>query len=276
MDFDIDGGTLLYILGIGFAFAALAYFARDVVFSLSITVKAALLLLAFVSFLIGGVTMERDVLDHISLILSGAAYVVFLVYVITRYGLEATGIFFVLFGSAILFVTLGYTLRTHQPEISPRSGALLLAVFVSVAVLLVGADVATAGLTTSVEVSESVTVSAPTDAPREREIVPGEATVGTVTVTNEGPFTRPLSLPELSGCLAGEGKISEADVHLDYQPRSYERPAQIGGGESHTFRIIARVPIPNGTEEMTYAIERGTDCEVTGGDPTLVVLDSKQ
>ncbi len=276
MDFDIDGGTLLYLLGIGFAFAALAYFARDVVFSLSITVKAAMLLLAFLSFLVGGVTMERDVLDHISLVLSGAAYVVFLVYVFSRYGLEATGIFFILFGSAILFVTLGYTLRTHRLSISPRTGALIIAVFVGLAVLLVGADVATAGMSTSVEVNESVTVSVPADAPRDRDVVPAEATVGTLTVTNEGPFTRPLSLPELSGCLSGQSAIGEEGVHLGYEPRSYNRPAQIAGGESLTFKITARLPIPNGTDEMTYAIERGSDCEVAGGEPTLIVLDSEE
>ena len=275
MDIDVDGGTLLYLLGIGFAFAALAYFARDVVFSLSITVKAALLFLSFLSFLLGGIAIDRDVLDDISLILSGAAYVVFVIYVVSRHGLDATGVFFVLFGSALLFVALGYTLRTHQPTISPRIGAVLVAVFVGLAVLLIGADVATAGLTTSVDVNDSVTVSAPADAPRDRDVVPGEGRVGTLTVTNEGPFTRSLSLPELSGCLVGTSVDEGPGVSLRYNPRSYNRPDHLAGGESTDYRITARLPIPNGTDEMTYAVERGSNCEVTRDEPTLIVLGSK-
>ncbi|MEF8771382.1 DUF1109 domain-containing protein [Halodesulfurarchaeum sp.] len=271
MDFDIDGGTLLYILGIGFAFGALTYFVRDVVFSLSIPVKAAILFLAFLSFLVGGVTMDRDVLDHISLILSGAAYVVFLVYVVVRYDLAATGIFFVLFGSAVLFVFLGYTLRTKRPTISPRTATIIVTVFLVVTVLLVGADITSAGMSTNVDVNETITVSAPADAPPDEEMVPAEATVGTLTVTNDGPFTRPLSVPELSACLAGQNLVAGGDVYLDYHPRSYDRPDTIAGGASHTAQITARLPIPNGTDEMTYSIEQRAECEVAGHEPTLVI-----
>jgi hypothetical protein len=130
-------------------------------------------------------------------------------------------------------------------------------------------------MSTSVEVNEAVAVSVPDDAPRDREFIPAEATVGTLTVTNEGPFTRALSLPQLSGCLAGQNAIAEGDVYLNYEPRSYNRPAQIAGGESHTFRITARLPIPNGTNETTYAIEQGSDCDTTAETPTLIILNSE-
>jgi hypothetical protein len=273
MDLDIDGGVLLYVLGIGFALAALAYFVRDVVFALSITVKAALLFVAFLGFLLGGIAMDRDVLDRVSLVLAGAAYVVFVVYVVTRYGLDATAIFLVLAASAVLFVGLGYGLRQYRPAIAPRTATVLAVALVAVAVLLVGADVATAGVTYETEFDESVTVTAPADAPPERPVVQGEATIGSITVTNEGPFTRSLDMPRMEGCVVGVDAGSETRTYVQYDPRTYDRPDYVSGGTSQNFDLVTRLPIPNETEQLTYAIERGTDCDVDRDEPTLIVDD---
>lgn len=273
MDLDIDGGTLLYVLGIGFALAALAYFVRDVVFALSITVKASLLFLAFIGFLLGGIAMNRDVLDRVSLVLSGAAYVVFVGYVISRYGLDATAIFLVLAASAVLFVGLGYGLRQYRPAITPRTARLLAIAIVAVAVLLVGADVVTAGVTYETEFEDSVTVSPPADAPPDRPVVQGEATIGTITVTNEGPFTRSLDMPRIEGCVVGVDVGSETRTYVQYDPRTYDRPDYVSGGSGHEFELVTRLPVPNETDQLTYAIERGTDCDVERDEPTLIVDD---
>ena len=271
MNLDVDGGTLLYVLGIGFALAALAYFIRDVVFALSITIKAALLFIAFLAFLLGGVVMDRDVLDRVSLVLGGAAYVVFLAYVVTRYGLDATGIFLALAASAVLFIGLGYGVRQHRPDISARTGTILAVALVGLAVLLVGADVATAGVSYDTEVEESITVSVPADAPADQMVVPVETTIGTVTVNNDGPFTRPVSLPAVSGCLAGMDAGAQTDVYLDYRPRSYDRPDYIAGGETQSYTLVAQLPVPNETETLNVTVERGTDCEMSRDEPTLIV-----
>src|SRR6056297_2695609 len=111
MRFAIDSGKLLYALGVLFAAAALLYFIRDVVFDLSITVKAALLLLGFVAAFTAGVAVERDVLDVVAFALSGVTYVVFVGYVVVRYRPGETGTFLLLAASAALFVGLGYALR---------------------------------------------------------------------------------------------------------------------------------------------------------------------
>lgn len=271
MDLDLDGGTILYAVGIVFALAALAYFVRDVVFALSITVKAALLFVTFLAFLLGGIAIERDVLDRVALVLAAAAYVVFLGYVVIRYDLEATGVFLALAGSAGVFVTLGYVLRQRRPSISNRTATSLAVVLLAVAVLLVGVDVAMAGVSATANLEETVTVTAPPDAPTDRDVIPVEATVGTLVVTNEGPFTRPLSLPSPSACVVGNDGVSEQRVHLQYQPGSYERTDRIAGGESQTYRLLARLPLQNDTDAVTYAVERGEDCETPRSQPTLVV-----
>lgn len=277
MDLDLDGGTILYVLGIGFALAALAYFVRDVVFALSITVKAALLFLAFLAFLLGGVVMDRDVLDRVSLVLSAAAYVVFLVYVITRYDLAATGVFLVLAVSAVLFVGLGYVLRQVPPTISPRTAKVLAVALVGVAVLLVGVDVATAGVTATVELEDSVTVTVPDDGHTDREFVMTETTVGQVDVTNAGPFTRSLSLPDTSACVVGTDAIPADvvgpanEVRLEYDPPRYERPDRLAGGETHSSDIVVRLPVSNETDAVTLVVERGSDCKSPRPEPTLLV-----
>ena len=273
MDLDIDGGALLYVLGIGFALAALVYFVRDVVFALSITVKAAMLFLAFLGFLLGGIAMKRDVLDRVSLVLAGAAYVVFVGYVVTRYGLDATAIFLALAVSAVLFVGLGYGLRQYRPAISTRTASVLAIAIVAVAVLLVGADVATAGVTYETEFEDSVTVSAPADAPPDRPVVQGEATIGTISVTNEGPFTRSLDMPRIEGCVVGVDARSETRTYVQYDHRTYDRPDYVSGGSSYDFELVTRLPVPNETDQLTFAIERGTDCDVDRDGPTLIVDD---
>jgi hypothetical protein len=274
MDRQLDGGTLLYVLGVGFALAALLYFVRDVVFALSITVRAALLFLAFLAFLVVGVAVARDVLDRISLVLSGAAYVVFLAYVVTSYGLAATGSFLLFALSAVLFVGLGYGFRTREPDLDTRLAAGVLLAILVVGVLLVGADVATAGQAERLDLEDTVTVSVSADAPRDREVVPAEATIGTLTVENRGPFTRPLSLPAVEGCVAGIAAGPGTGVFVDIRPRRYDSADTIGGGETRTYRVTARLPLPNGTDELQYRVERGSDCEDPRVRPTLIVNTS--
>lgn len=271
MDLDVDGGTLLYVLGIGFALAALAYFVRDVVFALSITVKAALLFVAFLGFLLGGVATDRDLLDRVSLVLSGAAYVVFVAYVITRYALDPTAVFLVLAASGLLFVGLGYALRQYRPRVAPRTARLAAVALVVLAVALVGADVATAGVTAQVDLEESTTVSPPADVPPDRETVDGEARIGSITVTNAGPFTRPLEMPRIEACVVGVNETAETRAYVHYDPRAYDRPDYVRGGTTHAFDLVTRLPVPTDAASRTYAVERGTDCDVERDEPTLIV-----
>ncbi|MFW6003921.1 MAG: DUF1109 domain-containing protein [Halanaeroarchaeum sp.] len=271
MDLELDGGTILYALGIGFALAALAYFARDVVFALSITVKAALLFVAFLAFLLGGIAMDRDVLDRVSLVLAAAAYVVFVVYVVTRYGLEATGVFFVLAASAALFLGLGYVLRQHRPTISTRTARGIAVALVAIAVLLVGADVVTGEVTYEADLEERVTVTAPDDGHEDREFVMTDVSVGRLVATNDGPFTRTLETPRTRACVVGTDAIRDNEVYLQHHSSRYDRPDRIGGGETLSFELRAGIPLSNQTDEVTLAVERGSDCETPRSEPTLVV-----
>ncbi|WP_277542354.1 DUF1109 domain-containing protein [Haloarcula laminariae] len=275
MKLAIDSGKLLYALGVVFAAAALLYFSRDVVFTLSITVKAALLFLLFVALFLAGLTVKRDVLDVVAFALAGVSYIVFVGYVVIRYGPSETGTFALLAFSAALFVALGYLLREGIITV-PRRQAVGVAVgLLLVSVALVGVDAVGGDVTYDLTTESSVTVQPVEDGPNpygERE-----RRVGTLTASNNFVFTRALSLPSLSGCLVGGDTMPDREPYVSYEYPGYAQPDTIAGDTTRTFPIVADLQIDrNRTEPMTYAVERGSDCSAQRDRPTLLVsVDSE-
>lgn len=265
----IDSGKLLYALGVLFAAAALLYFVRDVVFNLSITVKAALLLLGFIAFFVAGVAVERDVLDVVAFALSGVTYVVFVGYVVVRYSPGETGTFLLLAASAGLFVGLGYALRAGIQTPSRRTAGYALGGLLVVSVLLVGADALSGGVTYDVQTNESVTVSVPE--PENPDRYPYiEAEIGAVTASNPSPFLRALDLPSLSGCLVGPTDHPQDSVYVDTDIQWDEDT--IGASTTKSYAVTAELPIdPNRTESKTYAVERDIDCSAERPEPTIAI-----
>ncbi|MFC7018452.1 MULTISPECIES: DUF1109 domain-containing protein [Haloarcula] len=271
MNFDIDSGKLLYALGVLFAAAALLYFVRDVVFGLSITVKAALLLLAFVVFFVTGVAVQRDVLDVVAFALSGIAYVVFVGYVVVRYDPGETGTFLLLAASAAVFLGLGYGLRVRELTVSRRTATAVVAALVVLSTVLIGVDAVGGGVTYDLETESSVTVDPPPRSP-DRGYVPVEVTIGTVTASNEFVFTRALDRPDLRGCLLGVPDPPTRELWVGYESTAFEQGNTIRGQTTLTFDVRADVLVDvNRTEPLGYAVERGEDCESERTSPTLLV-----
>lgn len=272
MNFDIDSGKLLYVLGVLFAAAAFLYFVRDVVFGLSITVKAALLFVAFVVFFVGGLAVHRDVLDVVGFALAGISYVVFVGYVVLRYALGETGTFLLLAISAGLFVGLGYALREWQPVVSRRTATGIVVGLVLVSTVLIGVDALGGGVTYDLQTNESVTIEPLQRGGPDRGVISRPGRIGTLTATNEFVFTRALELPQLRGCLLGTDLQFREDVWISYEPPSYQRSNIIRGSTSEPFTVTADLPIDvNRTEPLTYAVEQGSDCDGERSRPTLVV-----
>lgn len=273
MKFDVDSGKILYGIGVVLAIAALLYFIQDLVFGLSITVKAVLLFLGFVGFFVVGTAIDRDVLDAVAFALSGAAYLVFLAYVIWRYAVGETGTFLLLALSAALFIGLGYLLRERDPRTPVRVAGYAVGALLLVSVALVGVDAAGGGVTYDLQTNESVSVE-----PVERDHPPGEeyvgetVRIGSVTATNEFVFRRTLDLPSLSGCVVGTDAPDERFAYVSYDEASYERPDALGGGESLTFGVTADVPVSvNATEPVDFAVEHRQSCPDGADRPTIVV-----
>jgi hypothetical protein len=279
MNLQIDGGKVLYALGVLFALGAFVYFIRDVVFGLSITVKAALLFLTFLAFLLVGLWIDRDALDVVAYAIASLAYVVFLGYVISRYDPSETGIFLLFTLSATLFVGLGYAVRDGGIAVPDRTVRYTIVALVGVCVLLVGADVASADVDYTAELDEEATLTVPDRVAADAEptdVVPLRGRIGTLTVRNDGPFTRPVDLPSMRGCVVGtNATASDRGTSIRYAQRSYERSDRIDGGGERAHAVTAELAVrANATHDgsMTFAIERGTDCDVSREVPTIVVI----
>lgn len=271
MNLDLDGGKVLYALGVVFALGALVYFARDVVFGLSITVTAALLFAAFLAFLVAGVTLDRDVLDVVAYAVAALSYAVFLWYVASRYALDETGVFLLLAGSAVLFVGLGYAVREKRLDVDRRTAGYVVVGLLAVSLVLVGADVLTGDVRYSADLDEETTVEV-TEEMAAQDRTRATPAVGTLTVANPSPFTRPTDLPDAHACVLGTDAPTDP-TPVRYDPQGFSAPDTIGGGDERTHGVEVNVPVvTNETGPVTYEVERGADCDVTRDDPTLIVV----
>lgn len=279
MDFEFDGATLLYGIGLVLAVAALVYFMRDLVFGLSLTVKAILLVLAFASFLAAGIATERDVLDVVALALSGASYLAFVAYVNSNFGIDETGVFLLLAVSSALFVGLGYLFHERDATLPLRTAGYVVGAAALVGVVLVGADVATGDVTYDVQLEDSVTVEPPERAESNEPYHHLEGRLGTVTASNPFVFRRSLEPPSTAACIATpeDGRIEESHVSYQYPPSYDDWPRTIGGGETVEIGMTTHLRIDaNATSSETFAIERGEECPEDVDEPTIVVTIGSQ
>ncbi|QGA81721.1 hypothetical protein [Halomicrobium sp. LC1Hm] len=272
MNLTLDSGKLLYGLGVAFALGALVYFARDVVFGLSITVTAALLLVAFVGFLLAGLSRERDLLGTVAFTISGLSYVVFLGYVVSRYEPGETVVFFLLAGSAALFVGLGYGVREAGIALGRRTTIGVVIALLVVSASLVTADALGGDVSYTVETNDTTTVAL-SGVGSDTDRVRGTARVGTLTATNPSWFTRPVDLPSIRGCLAGVEQGERSRANVDYEPASYDTPNRLGGQSTRVHELTVSFDFAtNQTGDRRFAVERRGDCEPTRSEPTLFLV----
>lgn len=264
MRFDIDPGKVLYAIGIVFGIAAVLYFARDLVFELSITVRSLLLLLTFIGFLIGTVAADRTEFVLGFAVLGGATYLAFLAYTIPRFNVGSEGTFLALLVSAGLFVALGYLLR--ERELAParsRTRALLAAVVI-LAVVSVGADIGASGVDYGIAVNDAAT-------PGER----GQVELGTVNLENRFLFREPIDVPRAFACIYVPG-ATEFDMRpqpVDYRVGGDRLQDSVSGGQ--TLRVTMTIQL---SDEETAAlegpipIERASNCPETSDTTRVLVL----
>lgn len=264
MRFDVDPAKVLYVVGVVFGIAAVLYFARDIVFDLSITVRALLLLLAFVIFLVAAVGSERTAVVLVSSVLSAAAYLAFLGYTLSRFDVGADGTFLALLVSAALFLGLGYLVRERRISPSPRITRYAVAGVLLVAVLMVGVDVIVSDVGYDVTIEDEGVVD---DG--------GEVVVGTLTVDNQFVLREPIDVPEAFACLFVPG-MDEYDMRpqpVQYRVGEDRVPDSVPGSSTITARMTVRL-----TDEEASAvdgripIERADTCPDESENPRIVVV----
>lgn len=265
MDLDVDPAKVLYVVGVLFGVAAVLYFARDIVFELSITVRALLLLLAFVVLLVAALSAEDDLLVPVFSVLSAAAYLAFLAYALSRFDVGADGTFFALLVSAGLFLALAYLVRERDVSPSRRTAQYAVVATLLVGVAAVGADVAASEVDYEVDVANEGAVD---DS--------GRVVLGTLTVHNRFVFREPIDLPQSFACVAVPG-VAEHDVRPT--PVAYridgERgvPDSVPGGAALEVTMTVRLtPDEVAALDGPIPVERAEECPTESADPRIVVI----
>lgn len=264
MNLDVDPAKVLYALGVLFGVAAVLYFARDIVFELSITVRALLLLLAFVVLLVAALVADGTAAVLGSSLLSAAAYLAFVTYTITRFDLGADGTFFALLVSAALFLGLGYLVRERGLAPSRRTAGYVTLAVVLVGVALVGADVAAS------EVEYDATLDDEVDAAGA-----GEVDLGTLTVENRFVFREPIDPPRAFACAYAPGtdNLTAFPGPVDYRVGEDWLPDSVPGSGTIVadMRIYLREEYVAAVDGPVPIVEAET-CPAEAEEPQIVVI----
>lgn len=264
MRFDVESTKILYVVGVLFGIAAVLYFARDIVFDLSITVRALVLLLAFVVLLVVAIATERSVLVLVSSILSAAAYLAFLSYTLSGFDVGSDGTFLALLISAALFLGLGYLLRERQGSPSLRTAQYVVVAVVLVGAVIIGVDVVASDVEYDVTISDEGVVD---DS--------GAVVIGTLRVDNQFVFREPIDAPAVSACIYGP-TTDESEMRplpAQYSVAGDYLPDSIPGSATITANITVRLP-EGDTEAVDgrIPIEKADSCPTESESPRIVVV----
>lgn len=264
MDFDIDPAKVLYAVGVVFGVAAVVYFARDIVFELSITVRALLLFLAFAVLLVAGLAFTRKAFVLVSAVLSAVAYLAFITYSLSRFEVGADGTFLALLVSAGLFLTLGYLVHERNIAPSVTTALYVTAGVVLIGAVLVGADVVASDVTYNVTLQDEAGVD-------DR----GEVVLGTIMVENQFVFREPIGLPQAFACVSLP-ETTDSDSRLlpvQYRVDDGRVPNSIPGSGTITVTMTVRLSDELATRVANQVpIERGETCPDVVDAPRIVVV----
>ena len=267
MDLNIGRVKILYIVGVVLGVAAAFYFGFRLLEDLSPTTTSVVLVLGFFVFLLAGLYVRIEILDTVFYALGAGSYLVFVAYTISTFELGDGGVFVLLAGSSALFVTLGYASSQGMLEIERRNALIGAAVVLVLGLALLGFDVTGEQPTHTTEFEQEAEVPP----------LPGETTVGEVTVENSFALSRAADVPRYDACLYAP---EVRRTRMSYAERT--GGLILAGGESRTFELTVGATLfyDRETEELrgglneteTVSVERAEECPSESDEVKIVVV----
>lgn len=262
----LDRTAALYAVGGLAGLAVLAWFVRNVFFDLSLTVRAVLLGLAFVTFLVGAAAHpweEAFGLVAVAIFFFSAGYVVIAFDV----GLGTGGI--LLFGSFWLAIGLAYLLHEGWLTLSAVEARYALLVVLLVAVPFVGADLRYSEVGYDVELRDEVTVTVAVE--DGTDPLGQQVELGTATATNAFAFREPVDFPDLRVCVYAPGRMADRGVFYDDGSSPFYR--SVGGHDTMTTNVTFGLSGEEATVlKGTLPVERAESCPGERDEPGVVVV----
>lgn len=251
MDFDWHPSYIFYGLGSLLGIAAAVYFGKEIILSLSPTVKSVLLLLGFLLFLAGANYTTTSNSRRALYVFSVTSYLVFLVFTVTKFSFSTNQTFLSLAFSSLLFLLMGYIFRKKGLKINKGQTKLIFSSIGVIFLLLVILDVTGPRPSYQLSLRDEVNISSGGQ----------KVKVGTLGVENDFIFSRNLDLPHYGACvytperrevgllvggrygsygkIIGGHEVLELDLQLN-------PPRIVGIGEEKTedpFKDLGTVPV---------------------------------
>jgi hypothetical protein len=222
------GTQLLYTVGALLGIAAIAYFGTEILAGLSPEIKAVLLFLIFVFFLVS--SRLRDWFEDIAYVLAAGSFLIFVAYLFGTFSLGTSAVFVVLALSSVLFVGLGYLENSGRLDVPTRTATAVLVVVVAL-----GAGVVVVDMLGPQPEFETTTVDE-LDAAAVNDS--GLVTVGETTVTNNHFLSRSVRLEDQTACLYdGDTRFEESVQYVDTNQWFWGERFVLGPGEQRTFQL---------------------------------------
>ena len=183
-----DESFVIYALGVLFGVGSILYFARDLLSSLSVTVKA--LTLYAVSVLTFGISvvLSSSIFTLILIIFCGFMYTATTVYVWKQYDLKKSGRFLLLAVSSILLLGVG---RSLQVDLFADYNSLLIGGIAAVPLIL-------SLVLSIIDLREETPITYEFEFQRQiADVCSQEQEIGTITVSNDSYFRREFNIPDL-------------------------------------------------------------------------------
>lgn len=266
MDLNVKTSHLMYIVGIILGIVAVVYFGREIIVDLSPTIKSALLLIAFPTFIAGGSMIRKRIIDKFLYVLSVFSYLVFLWYIFNTFELGSNTIFIALVISSIIFIGIGYQWEKGV-KIAKKWKKVVLVGLLIFAVGLVSLDVAGSQPSYELHPRERVSFEGAWEGRGEQRIP-----IGNLVIRNDFLFSRYTDLPSLSACLYTPEKH---DVHIYYSRWEVEI---IGGKSQEEIEVSIYPPYGEEGGRPTYMenieslpIEKSSSCPDNVEEPKLVI-----
>lgn len=244
---DIDSSTILIVFGALFGVFSILYFARDILASLSVTVKSLLLYSLSVLGLAISVAVSSSIITLLLVVFCGVIYTAATVYVWKLYDFGKVRRFLLLVISSIALIGTGVAIQNN-----------VLSDVDTVTVVGVGVVPALIALAISVvDILEETGIRAEV-ALKERisELDQRDQVVGSITVTNESYLRREYNTPQITVVLSERG----ANLPCKIGPELANRDVQtLGSGQ----KISASLSISPHPFEQEYDIDLSKGCRLT-------------
>lgn len=256
----------LWLVAGSVATLALGYlFVQYVVFTLSLTVRAVLLLGVALVFLCWTASPGRGrELPAFGMV---AALITVLVYTIVKFEIPPAVLALLVLGTLVGVSALAYYVQNGQLAMGKRTAASAALVVVLLCVAVVGIDLLAGGVTYSATLEETVTFGNGS-----MNVISVQA--GTATATNTYLFREPVDFPDTRACIYTGGQ--RQDLGIIYKRSGEEVPPSIaGGGQVETWMDLRVKPETANAVSGPIPIERARTCPPPGsGPPRVLIVDA--